>query len=132
MARAAMYYFESAAYCYICHKHTGQTRIFSSGVQDLDDPNVEISMHAACYRKEMARICLVAVFSFIMAATVLSFAGSYLLFRSFSPWSKLPAWLIVADIIAANIPAVYFGLRSYFKYWNRINHDIQLQTYPVY
>ena len=85
MARAAMYYFESAAYCYICHKHTDQTRIFSSDVQDLDDPKVEISMHAACYRKEMARICLVAVFSFIMAATILSFAGSYLLFRSLFP-----------------------------------------------
>jgi hypothetical protein len=132
MAHAGIYYFESGTYCYICHKPSNQTRKFASRVQELDDPNIMIPLHAGCYWKKITRFCTVGALAFILTIGILSIAESYFFFHSFSPFAKLPTWLTVVNIIVALFPAVYFGFKSYFKYWREINDYIQVHTYPVY
>lgn len=132
MAKAAIYYYEpDSKSCLLCKRETSKYVPFKHSVSELFEKTAQVPVHRFCAIVRFIWSWAQFVLLTLLLTALLSFAELYLIYNTYSNWAKLPVYLIFIDIAIAAYFGAKRGVRSYRRFADKINHYIQLRTYPV-
>jgi len=132
MAMAAIYYYEpDSKSCLLCKRETSKYFPFKHSVSELFEKSAEVPVHRLCYKMRFIWSLMQFVLMTLLLTALLSLAELYFIYHNSSNWSELSGLLIFANIVIAAYLGSRRGVRSYRRLTGKINHYIQLRTYPV-